>query len=107
MATTATTISPADFLAEARSLGFSVSTKPGMVIITKVFARGDAAAFVICDGDGPGLLMQVPTTSAGSMWGTDGGGVGGIAAIQNGVYKLKVSGASKRFTNALGKLLGA
>lgn len=107
MATTATTITPADFLAEARSLGFSVSVRPGLVTITRCFPRGDSAEFVRCDGDGPGLLMQVPTTSAGSMWGTDGGGVGGIAAIQNGVYKLKVSGASKRFTNALGKLLGA
>lgn len=105
--TTNTTTTAAEFLAEARSLGFSVSAKPGIVTITRCFAPGDSAAFVACDGDGPALLASVPTVASGSVWGTDGASVGGMVAIQNGRYKLNVSGVSKRFTTAIVKLLAA
>ena len=99
----ATSESVAGFIAACESAGFSYSCKPGIVTVRRSFTPGNSAEFVRCDGDGPSLLDIVPTTSAGSTWGTDGGSVGGAVAIRDGHYRLNVSGVSKRFTTALAK----
>lgn len=93
----------AKFIAEATEAGFTVKAHGGIVEVHKRFTPGDTAAFVAADGDGPALIAMVPTVAAGSVWGTDGGTVGGHAAIANGHYHLKVSGAAKRFVAAVVK----
>ena len=70
-------------------------------MVSKSFPVGDSDAFVECDMNGPYLLDLVPATRAGSVWGTDGGSVGGYSAVKNGSYCLKKSGCSKRILKLL------
>lgn len=98
---TAAAKAAAEFIAEATKLGFTVRARGRIVEVTKRFTPGDTAAFVAADGNGPHLIAMVPTVTAGSVWGTDGGGVGGHAAIANGIYTLKVSGVAARFATAI------
>lgn len=94
---------PAEFVAACEAEGFTWSAHGTTVTVRTSFQPGDNAGFVNADGTGPMLLAGVPTTSSGSTWGTDGGGVGGMVAISKGQYRLNKSGCSKRFVNALNK----
>lgn len=89
------------FLHAASTHGFSVAIKSDSVVsISKAFAPGDLAAFSACDCYGTLLLDMVPL-KGGSVWGTDGGSVGGHAAVKSGRYTLNKSGSGKRFVKAL------
>lgn len=90
------------FLAAARGHGFTVTIRSeSVVMISKRFAVGDLDAFTGCDCFGPMLLDMVPL-KGGSVWGTDGGSVGGYSAVKNGQYMLYKSGnGGKRFLTAL------
>lgn len=92
------------FVTAAREAGFAWSIRGTVVTITKSFEPGDADAFVAADGDGPSVLWLVPIVASGSVWGTDGGSVGGAAGLAQGTYRLNVSGVSKRFAAALAKV---
>lgn len=95
------------FLASAQAEGFTVTVKnPSVVAVTKHFTPGDKDAFTSCDMMAPGVLDKLGA-KGGSMWGTDGGSVGGAVALQNGRFTLNVSGVPKRITKALSKLLAA
>lgn len=97
----------ASFLAAARKHGFAVSIRDGIVSISKSFAPGDKAAFCECDCIGPMVLDLVPL-KGGSVWGTDGGSVGGYSAVANGRYTLNKSGRTGlRFVAALAAALSA
>lgn len=61
--------------------------------------------FVKADMEYYSILELLPSTGPGSIWGTDGGGVGAIAAMQSGVFSMKKSGGSKRVLSALAKLI--
>jgi len=50
------------------------------------------------------ILSHVPRTSAGSTWGTDGGGMGGVHAMNTGLFKMNMSGGSKRVLGAISKI---
>lgn len=94
-----------DFLDTCTKEGFTVSVKPNIVSITKAFTPGDVDAFVECDCTGPLLLSCVPV-NGGSVWGTDGGSIGGFSAVKHGRYTLNKSGyTGKRFISTLAKLL--
>lgn len=95
---------PAEFANACRTEGFTWSARGSVVTVRTSFQPGDNAGFVNADMTGPILLSSVPTTAAGSTWGTDGGGVGGMVAVQKGHYTLNKSGCSKRFVNALNRL---
>lgn len=90
------------FLASAQQYGFAVVIKSDSIVaVTKRFAPGDLGAFAECDCYGPLLLAMVPL-KGGSVWGTDGASVGGVAAVNAGCYTLNKSGQSgKRFVSAL------
>lgn len=92
------------FLAAAKAAGFRVSVEPNMVRITKSFASGDNAAFVDCDMSYGSVLSLAPL-KGGSVWGTDGGSVGGYSALTRGQFVMSKSGTAKRFTAALAKLV--
>jgi|AntRauTorcE11897_2_1112592.scaffolds.fasta_scaffold00400_41 hypothetical protein len=84
-------------------LGWTYETRGSIFIIRKSFDC-TKESFVIADSEYYSILGLVPTTSAGSIWGTDGGGVGALSAIKSGVFEMKKSGCSKRVLNALNKL---
>ena len=91
-----------EFLATARSSGWNVQSTSSVVKISKRFQPGDLSAFVELDGDYYDLLSNVPVIAGcSSVWGTDGGGIGGMVAIQNGLFVANVSGVKKRFTKSL------
>jgi hypothetical protein len=97
---TKTKTSPAvaalEFLNACSRQGWTVRAdeEANIVTITKHFAPGDNAAFVQLDGEYYGLLSMLPRRG-GSMWGTDGSGVGGYSATLHGCFTMKASGVSK------------
>jgi len=89
------------FLAAARAEGFAVTVKtPTVVCVSRLFRAGDKDVFTDCDMAAPGVL-GILGARGGSMWGTDGGSMGGAVALQTGEFRLNVSGVPKRVTEAL------
>jgi len=104
MHTTTAAFDAANWYTIARSLGYRLTARGCIVTLTKRFAAGDLAAFADCDMTAPSLLAQLPATSPGSTWGTDGASVGGYSAVKHGAYTLNRSGISKRIVAKLAKL---
>ena len=51
------------------------------------------------------VIYDLPSSAdGGSVWGTDGGSIGGMVAIQTGLFKLNRSGVSKRVMSAIQKI---
>jgi len=104
--TTSAAVEAKAFLDRCTAKGFRVEVQPNIVTVHKNFEIGNLDEFAKCDFEAPLLLMSVPL-SGGSIWGTDGGSVGGWSAVQNGRFKLHKSGyRAKRFMAALEKLVG-
>jgi hypothetical protein len=84
-----------EFLNACQRQGWTVRAdeETRVVTITKHFAPGDNAAFVALDGEYYDLLSRLPARG-GSMWGTDGSGVGGYSAILHGCFTMNLSGVS-------------
>lgn len=95
------------FLAACEAEGWtpSLGATGSIVRITAQFTPGSLAEFTNLDMSYWGILSRVPQTGAGSMWGTDGGGMGAVAALRTGRFTMNVSGVSKRFINQLAKQL--
>lgn len=88
------------FVLACQAAGFSWETKGTIVRVKKKIAIGDREAFISCDMDAPGLLSLVPG-KGGSVWGTDGGSIGGMVALKTGDFVLNKSGVGSRFVAAL------
>lgn len=94
------------FISKAKEAGFDIVCGDSIVSITKEFTPGDAKAFAQCDSQYYWILRLVPVVkSNSSIWGTDGGGVGGWVAIQNGKFIMNISGVKKSFIKELQKHL--
>lgn len=106
---TAAAVAAKAFVDKATEAGFTVTVKKfpdAVVTIETTFTPGDRDAFVAADGTGPMLMLDVPTVTYGTTWGTDGGGVGGHAGMTGGYYRLNKSGVAKRFANAVAAMTG-
>jgi hypothetical protein len=88
--------------ATADSLGWRVSVRGTILTITKKISGIDE--FVKADMEYYSILGLLPSTSPGSIWGTDGGGVGAWSAMNTGMFKMNKSGGSKRVLTALSKI---
>jgi hypothetical protein len=88
----------------AARLGFDYAVRGGTLTITKKFPAGSLEGFRDCDMMYGSVLDHLPRTGAGSDWGTDGGGIGGMSALAHGVFRMNRSGGSKRVLAALAKL---
>jgi hypothetical protein len=97
---TSTKTAAANFAATARNAGWKISTRDNVVTITKHFAPNSRDEFVKLDGEYYGILSMVKVRG-GSMWGTDGSGVGGYSAMLHGVFTMNISGVSPAFIAAL------
>lgn len=84
------------FTEAARDAGWSISAWGTVVTITKQFTPGSVDEFIELDTEYYDILSLVPARG-GSMWGSDGSGVGGYAAMQSGVFKMNISGVSAAF----------
>jgi hypothetical protein len=102
------TIAARNIIATAESMGWAVSlTGPTQttVTITTVIPTDDRDAFVKADSEYWAILSLAPMTGTGSVWGTNGAGVGGHAAMATGRFVMNKSGVSKRLISALKKEL--
>lgn len=85
-------------------LGWSFHVSNSVLKIKKSFPSGCKDSFSKADSEYYSLLSIIPTTSSGSIWGTDGSGVGAISAINNGLFEINKSGCSIRILNHLKKI---
>jgi len=104
-------LSPSDtalaIKAAADKFGFQLEVRGGILTVHKSFTPGSNDGFVECDMMYYSVLGLLPRTEPGSDWGTDGGGIGGMVALNSGRFKMNRSGGSKRVLNALAKLVAA
>lgn len=87
----------------AEKLGWDILVRGNILTITKKIAGNDE--FCRADSEYYSILGLLPSTSAGSVWGTDGGGIGALSAMQSGRFTMNKSGGSKRVLNSLKKYL--
>lgn len=87
----------------AEQLGWSLNVRGSVLTITKQINGNDE--FCAADSQYYSILSLLPTTSPGSTWGTDGGGIGAISAMNSGRFVMNKSGGSKRVLSALAKLI--
>lgn len=93
------------FKAKCQEYGWTYSANRNEVIeIQKRIIPGSNESFTTADMEYGELLGMVPM-KGGSVWGTDGGGIGGMVAMRTGQMSMKKSGSgAKRFMDALRKL---
>jgi len=87
----------------ATAHGWTYSVSDSVVTILKRFTPGDNDAYIECDMFAFDILAKAPLRG-GSVWGTDGGSIGGYTGLNGGYYKLNKSGTAKRFTAELAKI---
>lgn len=87
----------------AEQLGWKLTVRGSILTITKQIRGTDE--FCMADCEYYSILGLLPSTSPGSIWGTDGGGVGAISAMNTGRFVMNKSGGSKRVLSALAKLI--
>ena len=97
---TSTKTAAANFATAARDAGWKISSRENVVTITKHFTPTSRDEFVTLDGEYYGILSLVKARG-GSMWGTDGSGVGGYSAMLHGCFTMNISGVSQAFIAAL------
>lgn len=76
----------------------------GFIKVAKRFTPGSNEGFTNAEGE-CSILYSIPKGEPGSVWGTDGGSIGGMVGMQNGQMVLNRSGCSKRFLAKVEKLL--
>lgn len=81
--------------------GWKFDVRGSILTITKNIQGNDE--LVTADMEYGSIFAYLPTTSPGSVWGTDCGGIGALSALKTGVFKMNKSGGSKRVLNALVK----
>lgn len=89
--------------AMANETGFSIAVRGSVVTVHKVFTPGDKDAYTRAEGDANSILSMLRMVEPGSVWGTDGGSVGGHIGLMGGYMTLNKSGGSKRVMAALAK----
>lgn len=91
--------------AAADKHGFTLEVRGGILTVHRRYQGGDVNAwFRDCDMTYGCVTGLLPSVEPGSEWGTDGGSVGGMSAINSGYFKMNKSGGSKRVLAALTKL---
>jgi hypothetical protein len=85
----------------AKKLGFNVHVRGTIMTVSKRIIPGDLQSFAEADMTVYSVLELLPRTSAGSDWGTDGGSVGGMSAVNTGNFLMNRSGGSKSVLKAL------
>jgi hypothetical protein len=91
-------------LAIAKEYGWDVTVRGSILTITKSDINSNDD-FVRADMEYYSILGLLPSTSPGSIWGTDGGGIGALSAMRTRVFTMNKSGGSIRVLSALKKML--
>lgn len=100
-----TTFTPEDLIKHCKERNITIASASGSKIkLIKHFTPGDNEQYVIAETD-VSIIYDIPSTGSGSVWGTDGGSVGGAIGLQNGQMVLNKSNCNKHFIKKLVKLL--
>lgn len=92
-------------LETAKELGWEVAIRGNSIMTITKTGINTNDDFVRADMEYYSILSLLPSTSPGSVWGTDGGGIGALSAMKTRVFTMNKSGGSKRVLSALRKLL--
>ncbi len=95
---------PADiakrFVQRCRSNQVAIEVRGADILtLSKRIPIGDGLAFADAESD-CSIIYDLPG-GCGSVWGTDGGSIGGMVAMQTGQFKLNRSGIQKRVLKAI------
>lgn len=91
--------------AKADELGFTVAVRGSILTVSKRITPGSNESFADADMSVYSVLELLPRTSPGSDWGTDGGSIGGMSAMNTGRFVMNRSGGSVRILKALSSIL--
>lgn len=89
----------------ANKYGWVVEVRGDILTIKKFIKPNDNESFCIADGEYWSILSLLPSTSAGSVYGTDGSGIGALSAMNGGTFKMNKTGGSIRVLKALAKMV--
>ena len=92
-----------EFASLCREYGWTYAIRGQIVTISKRTRPGNMEDFRDADMEYGSILDAAPLRG-GSVWGTDGGGIGAISAINQGRFVMNKSGSGSRFLAALAKL---
>ena len=95
-----------EFINLCNELGWSPTVRGSILEISKSITPDCNSSFCKADMEYGSIFDVIPRTGAGSIWGTTGDGVGALSAMRAGVYRVKMSGGSKRVLGAIQKELG-
>ena len=91
-------------VALCKRLGWTFQVRGTIFTIYKKIKPNDNEDFTTADMEYGSILELLPRSSAGSDWGTDGGGIGAMSALQSGIFKMNRSGGNKRVLTALSRM---
>jgi len=92
-----------EFICAAKQYGFSYEVLGSTIKLTATFEANDHNAYCDVEDNSYKVLSLAPRTSAGSIWGSDSGSIGGMVALTSGNFRMNKSGVSTRFSKALNK----
>jgi hypothetical protein len=87
----------------AKENQMTIRTRGSILEVTRRITPGCGRSFAVAEMGASIVLGLLPRTSPGSDWGTDGGSIGGMTAMQTGHFRMNRSGGSARVLNALRK----
>jgi len=100
-------MTPETFLAKITETGVSIvelRASAGFLKLRKTFPAGDKHEYTCAESD-VGIIYSTPSVGAGSVWGTDGGSIGGHVGLTGGYMVLNKSNVAKRWLSALAKIV--
>jgi hypothetical protein len=87
------------FVAHCRKNEIIIERCENILTLTKCIPIGDRLAFADAETD-CSIIYDLPG-GCGSVWGTDGGSIGGMSALNTGRFRLNRSGVQKRVLKAI------
>jgi hypothetical protein len=87
------------FVAHCRKNEITIERCADILTLTKKIPIGDGLAFADAESD-CSIIYDLPG-GCGSVWGTDGGSIGGMTALNTGRFRLNRSGVHKRILKAI------
>ena len=99
-------LTPEAFLEACKRDGVTIEDcRPNACLtLCKHFPAGDRLAYCQAESE-VGVIYSAPSVEPGSVWGTDGGSIGGMVGLNGGYMRLHKSGVSKRWLAKLHKLV--
>lgn len=96
-------IEPTEFVEICKTRGIAIKTRGNVLSLVKNFTPGSDNEYSDAESD-VSIIYDVPA-GCGSIWGTDGGSIGGMVGRDRGEMVLNRSGVKARWMNKLKKLI--